>query len=75
MAAGGFNGSSVSAEVEMFEPEAGVWTKVESMAEAKSGMTTVLVDRQEKVDKEASSGVVHVQEGRAYERKYCQEES
>ena len=45
MAAGGFNGLSVSLLVEIFDPETGVWEKGESMLEAKSGMASSVVDR------------------------------
>ena len=45
MAAGGFNGLSVSLLVEIFDPETGVWEKGESMVEAKSGMASVMVER------------------------------
>ena len=45
VAAGGFNGASVSLLVEIFDPETGVWEKGESMVEAKSGMASVVVDR------------------------------
>ena len=45
MAAGGFNGLSVSLLVEIFDPITGVWEKGESMLEAKSGMASAAVDR------------------------------
>ena len=46
VAVGGFHGMTVSAEVEMFDPEFEVWTLVERLPEGMLGMTSVMVDRE-----------------------------
>ena len=57
VASGGFNGLSVSEEIEIFDPETGEWTVGERMIEGKSGMASVVMMEMEIMAKDVVKSV------------------